>query len=103
MFQSGGDHDAAEEYLEKALSLAENIGNAETEFACYCDLTLSKLVQDNFQEAISLLFRSIEKSEKMRGFLQDSDQFKVPLQTCMFFPIRSSVNCFVTMEILSML
>ena len=77
VFQSGGGHDVAEEYLEKALSIAVNTGGAEIEFACYCNLTLSKLLQGNFQEAISLLFRSIKKSEKMRGFLQDSDQFKV--------------------------
>ena len=77
VFQSGGSHDVAEEYLEQALSIAKSIGDAKIEFLCYCTLALSKLVQDNFQEAISLLFRSIEKSEKMRGFLQDSDQFKI--------------------------
>ena len=77
VFQSGGGHDVAEEYLEKALSIAENTGTAEIEFSCYCKLTLLKLSQDNFQEAISLLFRNIEKSEKMRGFLQDNDQFKI--------------------------
>ena len=77
VFQSGGSHDVAEEYLERALSIAENIGNPEIEFSCYRKLTLSKLLQDNFQEAISLLFRSIEISEKMRGFLQDSDQLKI--------------------------
>ena len=77
VFQSGGSHDVAEEYLEKALSAAENIGNPEIEFSCYCNLTLSKFLQDNFQEAISLLFRGIEISEKMRCFLQDSDQLKI--------------------------
>ena len=89
MFQSRGDHDVAEEYLEKALSIAENNGKAEIEFACNCNLTLSKLVQDNFQEAIPLLLRSIEKSENMRGFLQDSDQIKVSFADMHAFPYLS--------------
>jgi len=63
--QSLGDHDVAEEYLEKALSTSKDIGNAESEFLCYCNLTLTKLSQKNFEGAFSLLFRSIEKSEKM--------------------------------------
>ena len=56
MFQSDRVHDVAEECLEKALAIAENIGKAEIEFDCYCDLTLSKLLQGSFQEAIPLLF-----------------------------------------------
>ena len=77
VFQSRGDHDVAEAYLEKALLISENIGNAELEFDCYCSLTLTKLSRNNVQEAFSLLFRSIEKSEKMRGFLRDSEQLKI--------------------------
>ena len=88
VLQSAGGHDVAEECLEKALSIAENTGDAEIEFACCCNLTLSKLEQDNCKEAISLLFRSIEKSEKMRGFLQDSDQFKVSFADMHVFPYQ---------------
>ena len=88
VFQFGGGHDMAEEYLEKALSIAKNTGTAEIEFFCYCGLTLSKVLQDNFQEAISLLFRSIEKSEKMRGFLQDSDQLKISFADIHAFPYQ---------------
>ena len=77
VFQIGGDPDVAEEHLEQALSIAKSTGDAEIEFSCYVDLTLSKLLQHNYQEAITFLLRSIEKSEKMRGFLQDSDQFKI--------------------------
>ena len=94
VFQSGGGHDVAEEYLEKALSIAENTGSAEIEFSCYCHLTLSKLLQDNFQEAISLLFRSIEKSEKMRGFLQDSDQLKISFADMHVFPYQQLSELF---------
>ena len=77
VFQSLGDHDVAEEYLEKALSTSKDIGNAELEYHCYCHLALTTLSQRNFEEAFSLLFRGIEKSEKMRGFLQDRDQMKI--------------------------
>ena len=75
--QSLGDHDVAEEYLEKALSTSKDIGHAELEFRCYCQLAVMKLSQKNFKGAFSLLCRSIEKSEKMRGFLQDRDQMKI--------------------------
>ena len=94
VFQSGGDHDMAEEYLEKALSISKNIGKAELEFHCYCNLTMSKLVQDNFQEAFSLLFRSIEKCEKMRGFLQDSDQIKICFADMHVFPYQKLSELF---------
>ena len=89
VFQSGGGHDEGEEYLEQALSIAKSTGDTEIECFCYCTLALSKLVQDNFQEAaISLLFRSIQKSEKIRGFLQDSDQFKISLADMHAFPYQ---------------
>ena len=94
VFQSDGGHDVAEEYLKKALSIAENIGNAEIEFSCHYNLTLSKLVEGNFQEAISLLFRSIEKSEKMRGFLQDSDEIKVSFADMHVFPYQKLSELF---------
>ena len=77
VFQSLGDHDVAEEYLEKALSTSKDIGHAKFEFICYYQLAVTKLSQKNFEEALSLLFRSIEKSEKMRGFLQDRDEMKI--------------------------
>ena len=88
VFQSRGDHDVAEAYLQKALSISENIGNAEIEFHCYCVLTLTKLSQKNFQEAFFLLFQSMNKSEKMRGFLQDSDQMKISFGDMHVFPYQ---------------
>ena len=97
VFQSRGDHDAAEAYLEKALSISENIGHAETEFHCCCNLSLTKLSRNNVQEAFSLLFRSIEKSEKMRGFLQDSDKLKISFADVHVFPYQQlSALFFVT-------
>ena len=94
MFQSGGDHDVAEEYLDKALSISENIGEAEIEFSCYCHLSLTKLGQHNFQEAHSFLLRSIEKSEKMRGFLQGSDQIKISFADMHVFPYQQLSELF---------
>ena len=87
-FQSLGDHDVAEEYLEKVLSTGKDIGNAELEFSCYSFLTLTKLSLKKDEEAFSLLFRSIEKSEKMRGFLQESDQMKISFADEHVFPYQ---------------
>ena len=86
VFQSRGDHGGAEEYLEKALAISQNIGKAEIEFHCYCSLALTKLSQNNFQEAFSLLCRGIAKSEKMRTFLQESDQIKISFADTHVFP-----------------
>ena len=94
VLQSRGDHSLAEEYLEKALTISENIGNVENEFDCYCSLTLTKVSQNNFQEAFSLLFLGIEKSEKMRGFLQDRDQMKISFADKHVFPYQKLSEMF---------
>ena len=96
VFQSRGDYDVAEAHLEKALSISENIGDVEIAFSCCCSLSLTKLSQYKFQEAFSLLLRSIEKSEKMRGFLQDSDQMKISFADMHVSPYQqlSELFCF---------
>ena len=83
-----GNPKAAEKYLEKALSISENIGKVTTEFHCYWSLALTKVSQNNDQEALSLLFRGLKKSEKLRGFLQDSDQMKISLADEHAFPYQ---------------
>ena len=88
VFHSRGDHDVAEAYFEKALQISEDIGDAEIEFACYCNLTLTKVSRKNDQEVISLLFRTIEKCEEMRGFLQDSDKLKISFADKYDFPYK---------------
>ena len=88
VLQSRGDHGLAEEYLVKALTISENSGNVEMQFRCYCGLTVTKASQNNFQEAFPLLFRGIEKSEKVRGLLQDSDQIKISFADTHAFPYR---------------
>ena len=87
-------HAVAEEYFEKALSISKDIGDAEFEFNCYCSLTLTKLSQKNFEAAFSLLFRSIEKSEKTRGFLQESDQIKISFTDKHVFPYQKLSELF---------
>ena len=94
VLQAQGDHSMAEERLEKALTISQNIGDIETEFDCYCSLTLTKVSQNNFQEAFSLLSRGIEKSEKMRTFLQDSDQMKISFADRHVFPYRQLSELF---------
>ena len=94
MFQSRDNHDVAEAYLEKALSVSENIGNAEIEFHCYNVLTLKQLSQNNFQEAFFLLYRRTGKSEKMQGFLQDSDQMKISFGDMHVFPYEQLSELF---------
>ena len=89
VLKSRGDDGVAEENLEKALAICENIGNVENEVACYCSLALLKLSQNNVQEAFSLLFRSIVKYEKMRGFLQDHDQIKISTADMHVFPYQA--------------
>ena len=88
ILQSRGKLKVAEEYFEKALSISENIGKVATELACYSSLAMTKLSQNNVQEALSLLLRGLEKSEKMRGFLQDSDQMKISIADQHAFPYQ---------------
>ena len=89
VFFSLGDHDKAEDYLEIALSISKKNGCAEVEFDCYCFLSWTKLSQGNIEEALSYLFQSIEKSEKMRGFLQNSDEIKISFADRNVFPYKS--------------
>ena len=88
------DHDLAEEYLEKALSTSKDIGDPEIEFSCYCNFTLTKLSQKNFEEAFSFLFRSIEKLEEIGSFLQDNDQIKISLADKHVFPYQKLSELF---------
>ena len=96
VIHSRGDHEVAEAYFQKALSISENIGHLENEFDCCCGLSLTKLSRRNFQEAFFFLFRSIEKSERIRGFLQDSDQFKISFADVYAFSYQqlSALFCF---------
>ena len=79
-----GEDAKAEECFERALSISENTFNVE--YNCYCGLTLAKFSQDCPQEAISYLFRCIEKYEDLRGINAGSDQIKISLNDAYELP-----------------
>ncbi len=96
LFHSLGEHVMAEGYLEKALSISQDIGDADCEFRCFCGLALVKLSQDETQKARDYLVHSINKSEVLRGFLRDNDQFKIAHSDGHVFPYQdlSQFFCF---------
>ena len=56
-FQSLGMYNVAEKCIKRALLISKNIGHNLSEFKCLCQLTLLKLSQFNFKEAMSYLFQ----------------------------------------------
>ena len=72
-----GEWGKAVQYLEKSLSITRDIKDAEKEFQCLIHLGLTKLLQGKIQEAVNCLQLSTEKSEHMRTFLKENDQFKI--------------------------
>ena len=71
------DYTEAEEFLEKALSIAKEVQNFHLEFACHEYFVDAKLPQGKAQEAFPYLFKCIQKCEEHRGFLNDNDEVKV--------------------------
>ena len=96
LFNSLGEYVMAEEYAGKALSLSKDIRDGETEFQCYCCLTLTKLPQEKLQEAFSYLFRSIEKCEDLRSFNADNDQINISSADMRVFPYKLLSGLFCT-------
>ena len=96
VFQSLGKHVMAETYLEKALSISKDIGDHQAEFTLLYSLTTSKLFQEKMKEAFDCLLQCINKSENLRGFLKDNDQFKISFSDVHDFPYRelSAFFCF---------
>ena len=96
LFHCLGDHVAAEDYVKKALSISRDIGHLEQEIVCLGKLALVKLCQDKIQEAVDCLVLSMYKSENLRGFLGNNDQFKMLLSDCRKYPYRnlSALFCF---------
>ncbi|KAL9986906.1 hypothetical protein ACROYT_G001120 [Oculina patagonica] len=83
-----GECNMAKEYFEKALSISKVIRHGETEFNCYCYLTLLKVSQDKFHEAFSYLFQGIEICENLRAFNADNDQIKISFADMHVFPYQ---------------
>ena len=96
LYQSVGEYVMAEGYLEKALSITRDIGDLDREFNILCGLTVVKLCQYKIQEAFDCLFLSMNKSESLRSFLEDNDDFKVSSLDVRNFPyqILSALFCF---------
>ena len=71
------DYENAEKYLEKGLSIIEEIGNVQRQFSLLCNTAWVKVLKGNAEDALSYLLTGIQKCEDMRGFLSDNDQFKI--------------------------
>jgi len=96
LFQSLGEYDKAEDYFERALSISRDIGTLDKEIHSLCNLTVVKLSQGKMQEAFDCLLLSMDKSESLRGFLRDNDEFKISFSDVHNFPYRnlSLMYCF---------
>ena len=89
VFQSLGEWGIAKEYFEKALSIIQDIGDLDQEIRCLCNLTLVELSQGKMQEGYDYLFLSMQRSEILRGFLRDNDQFKISFSEVHDFPYQT--------------
>ena len=94
LYLSFGDYDMAECYIEKALSISRYIEDLEKEFQILCHLTMVKLCQGKIQEAFNCLFLSMKKSESLRSFLRDNDDFKLSSSDFRDFPYRNLIAFF---------
>ena len=74
-----GEYFKAKEYHEKALALSSEIGCIDLQFSSHLFLARdTSWLTGNIDEAVyASLLASIKKSEEMRGFLRDHDQFKI--------------------------
>ena len=89
LFRSVGEHAMAEVYLEKALSITRDIEDIGREFDILCGLTVVKFCQYKIQETLAYLCLSMNKSESLRSFLRDNDDFKVSSSDGRDFPYRN--------------
>ena len=89
LYQSIGEFFATEDYGEMALSIARDIKDLEKEFKILCHLTVVKLCQNKVEEAFNCLFLSVSKSESLRSFLRNNDDFKVSSADARDFPYRN--------------
>ena len=87
--QSVGEFVAAEDFGEMALSIARDIKELTKEFEILCLLTIVKICQHKVQEAFDCMFLSLKKSESLRSFLRNNDDFKVSSSDVREFPYQS--------------
>ena len=78
VFRHLGECAKAKEYHEKALVMSNDIGFAELQFSSHLNLAWDIMqLGGSIHEVVSNLFLSIQKCEKMLGFLRDNDQYKI--------------------------
>ena len=94
-FRYLGEYGKAAECHKNALSTFQDIGELEKEFQCLLNLTCDNFSDGNIEEALPSLFTSIQRCEDLRGFLGDSDQFKLTFSDKHVFPywILSDLLC----------
>ena len=88
LHSSVGEFVAAEYYSEMGLSIARDIKDLQKEFNILCLLTTVKLGQNKDEEAFDYLLLSMNKSESLRSFLRNNDDFKVSSSDSRDFPYR---------------
>ena len=88
LYSSVGEFVTAEYYSEMALSIARDIKDLQKEFKILCLLTIVKLGQNKVEEAFTCLLLSMNKSESLRSFLRNNDDFKVSSADARYFPYR---------------
>ena len=96
LYESLGEFVTAEYYGEKALSITRDIEDLQKEFEILCVLTIVKLDQYKVQEAFDYLYLGLNKSESLRSFLRNNDDFKASSSDVRHFPYRnlSAFFCF---------
>ncbi len=84
----------AKEYLKKALLICEGNGDRKKECECLYNLFHVELSQGKVQEALNYLHRSISKTEELRVFLEDNDQFKISFSDVHLFSYQKLSDFF---------
>ena len=98
MFRYVGEYSKAKKFHEKALELSYKIGDIKLQFSSHLKLTLDAFeLNGNIHEAVSNLVKSIKKSEEIRVFLRDNDQFKISFldEHVSPYQILSSLFCII--------
>ena len=96
VFQRLGQNDLAEEYFKKAHLISNDVSYIKMEFNAIRSLSLLKVLESKFQEAVSYLHQCIEKYEKLRHSLHGNEQFQVSLlESTRAFPYKmlSKILC----------
>ena len=88
LYSSVGEFVTAEYFSEMALSIARDIKDLQKEFNILCLFTIVKLGQNKVEEAFACLLLSLNKSESLRSFLRNNDDFKVSSSDARDFPYR---------------